>query len=147
MVRSGVLKCAADIPYVVVANTWCEHLACATAREFGINSLIAFSEHEKLLTIINENILTPLENMEKTSVLVIEDNVDTRHLVSRILASRFTIDSAENGELGLELWRKNNYSLVLLDVMLPGISGNEVLNTMMQEKPSQSVVILSLIHI
>ena len=146
MVRSGVLKCAADIPFVVVANTWCEHLASTTAREFGINRLIAFSEHEKLLTIINDNQLIPLEDMEKASLLVIEDNPDTRHLVGRILASRFTIDSAEDGELGLALWRKKKYSLVLLDVMLPGISGNEVLETMMQEKPSQSVVIMTANH-
>ena len=103
MVRSGVLKCSADTPFVVVANTWCEHIASATAREFGINSLISFSEHEKLLTIINDNQLTPLEDMEKSSLLVIEDNPDTRHLVSRILATRFTIDSAEDGESGLDL--------------------------------------------
>ncbi len=146
MVRSGVLKCAADTPFVVVANTWCEHIASATAREFGINSLIAFSEHEKLLTIINQNQLTPLEDMEKSSLLVVEDNPDTRHLVSRILSNRFTIDSAEDGEAGLALWRKKEYSLVLLDVMLPGISGNEVLATMMQEKPSQSVVIMTANH-
>ncbi len=146
MVRSGVLKCAADIPFVVVANTWCEHLASATAREFGINRLIAFSEREKLLPIINDSQLTPLENMEKASLLVIEDNPDTRHLINRILANRFTISSAENGESGLELWRKKEYSLVLLDVMLPGISGNEVLDVMMQEKPSQSVVIMTANH-
>lgn len=146
MVRSGVLKCAADTPFVVVANTWCEHLASATAREFGINCLIAFSEHEKLLTIINQNQLTPLENMEKSSLLVVEDNSDTRHLVSRILANRFIIDTAEDGEAGLALWRKKEYSLVLLDVMLPGISGNEVLAVMMQEKPSQSVVIMTANH-
>lgn len=146
MVRSGVLICAADIPFVIVANTWCEHLASTTAHEFGINRLIAFSEHEKLLSIINENQLTPLENMEKSSLLVIEDNPDTRHLVSRILTNRFIIDSAENGESGLELWRKNNYSLVLLDVMLPGMSGNQVLDTIMQEKPSQSVVIMTANH-
>lgn len=146
MVRSGVFKCAADTPFVVVANTWCEHLASATAREFGINRLIAFSEHEKLLAIINQNQLTPLADMEKTSLLVIEDNSDTRHLVSRILTNRFTIDSAEDGESGLALWRKKEYSLVLLDVMLPGISGNEVLAAMMQAKPLQSVVIMTANH-
>jgi len=146
MVRSGVLKCSAETPFVIVANTWCEHLASATAREFGVNRLIAFSEHEKLLSIINDNKLTPLEDMEKSSLLVIEDNLDTRHLVSRILTSRFVIDSAEDGESGLALWRKNNYSLVLLDVMLPGISGNEVLDVMMKEKPSQSVVIMTANH-
>ena len=146
MVRSGVFKCAADTPFIVVANTWCEHLASATAREFGINRLIAFSEREKLLAIINQNQLTPLAEMEKSSLLVIEDNTDTRHLVSRILTNRFTIDSAEDGESGLALWREKEYSLVLLDVMLPGISGNEVLAAMMQEKPSQSVVIMTANH-
>lgn len=146
MVRSGVLKCAADTPFVVVANTWCEHLASATAREFGINSLIAFSEYEKLVDIINNEQLTPLEHMEKSSLLVIEDNQDTRHLVSRILSSRFTIESAEDGEAGIALWRKNNYELVLLDVMLPGMSGNEVLDCIMKENPSQSVVIMTANH-
>jgi len=146
MVRSGVLKCPADTPFVVVANTWCEHLASATAREFGINSLIAFSEHEKLLDIINKEQLTPIEDMEKSSLLVIEDNPDTRHLVSRILSSRFTIDSADDGEAGLALWRKNDYELVLLDVMLPGMSGNEVLDCIMKENPSQSVVIMTANH-
>ena len=146
MVRSGVLKCPADTPFVIVANTWCEHLASATAREFGINSLIAFSEYEKLLDIINNQQFTPLENMDKSSLLVIEDNPDTRHLITRILSSRFTIDSAEDGETGLALWRKNDYALVLLDVMLPGISGNEVLGYIMKEKSSQSVVIMTANH-
>jgi len=146
MVRSGVLKCPADTPFVVVANTWCEHLASATAREFGINSLIAFSEHEKLLDIINKEQLTPIEDMEKSSLLVIEDNPDTRHLVSRILSSRFIIDSVDDGEAGLALWRKNDYELVLLDVMLPGMSGNEVLDCIMKENPSQSVVIMTANH-
>ena len=45
MVRSGVLKCSADTPFVVVANTWCEHIASATAREFGINRAAVSGTH------------------------------------------------------------------------------------------------------
>ncbi|MEW6983735.1 response regulator [Colwelliaceae bacterium 6471] len=146
MVRSGVLKCSAEIPIVVVANTWCEHLANATAREFGINRLITFEDHKELLATINENKLTALEDMTKASLLVIEDNPDTRHLVNRILGNRFNIDTAEDGETGLNLWRNNNYSLILLDVMLPGMSGNEVLDHMMRENRSQSVVIMTANH-
>jgi len=146
MVRSGVLKCAAETPIVVVANTWCEHIANTTAREFGINRLIAFQDHHKLLDIINKNELTPLEDMNKASLLVIEDNPDTRHLVNRILSNRFNIDSAEDGEEGLNLWRQKKYSLVLLDIMLPGMSGNQVLEHIMQESPSQSVVIMTANH-
>jgi diguanylate cyclase (GGDEF)-like protein/PAS domain S-box-containing protein len=146
MVRSGVLKCSAETPFVIVANTWCEHIASATAREFGINRLVPYKEHVKLLDIINENQLSSLEDMAKTSILVIEDNADTRHLVERILTSRFTIDTAVDGESGLNLWRKNDYALVLLDVMLPGLSGNQVLEQIMQENPAQSVVIMTANH-
>jgi len=146
MVRSGVLKCSAETPFIVVANTWCEHLASATAREFGINRLIAFSEYHKLLDIINDDQIAPLEDMEKARLLVIEDNPDTLHLVNRILANRFIIDSADNGEYGLELWKKNDYALVLLDVMLPGMTGNQVLEAIIKEQHSQSVVIMTANH-
>ena len=146
MIRSGVLNCSAETPFVIVANTWCEHIASATAREFGINRLIPYKEHAKLLDIINKNQLTSLEDMAKTSVLVIEDNPDTRYLVERILTSRFRIDTAVDGESGLNLWRKNDYSLVLLDIMLPGLSGNQVLDQIMHEKPAQSVVIMTANH-
>ena len=146
LVRSGVLRCASDTPFVLVANTWCEHLASATAREFGINRLIAFSDCDNLPSIIHNNELTALEDMKKTSLLVIEDNVDTRQLVSRILAARFNIDTAEDGEQGLKLWRKNDYTLVLLDVMLPGMSGNQVLDVIMEEDSAQSVVIMTANH-
>ncbi len=146
MVRSGVLKCAAETPIVVVANTWCEHLANTTAREFSINRLIAFSDADKLLNIINKDQLEPLEDMEKANLLVIEDNPETLHLVNRILSNRFNIDSVENGEVGFELWQKKDYSLVLLDVMLPGMSGNQVLDKIMTHKSSQSVVIMTANH-
>ncbi len=146
LVRSGVLKCSPDTPFVIVANTWCEHIASTTAREFGINALIAFENHQKLLEIINNKKLIPLEDMKKSSLLVIEDNPDTRHLVNRILNYRFKIDSAADGESGLSMWRQQDYSLVLLDVMLPGMSGNQVLQNIIREKPSQSVVIMTANH-
>jgi PAS domain S-box-containing protein len=146
MVRSGVLNCSAQTPFVVVANTWCEHLASATAREFGINRLIAFSEHHLLLDIINNEQLEKIEDMEKARLLVIEDNPDTLHLVTRILANRFVIDTANNGEKGLKLFQDNDYALVLLDVMLPGMSGNQVLDAIMSNKSNQSVVIMTANH-
>lgn len=146
LVRSGVLKCAWDIPFIIVANTWCEHIANTTAKEFGINNLIPFAEKEKLLDIINKHNITPLADLEKSPLLIIEDNPDTQDLVRRILSSQFEIDIASDGESGLELWRQKKYSLVLLDVMLPGMSGNQILKVMMKENTSQSVVIMTANH-
>ncbi len=146
LVRSGVLKCASDIPFIIVASTWCDHIAKTTAREFGINKLISYEQRDELAAIISSNDLTPLKDMEKAPILVIEDNLDTQNLVGRILGNQFRIESATDGETGLEIWRKNSYSLVLLDVMLPGMSGNQILETITQEKPSQSVVIMTANH-
>ena len=70
LVRSGVLKCKPDTPIVIVANTWCDHIANTTAREFGINRLIAYKDHQLLLDIINKGQLTPLENMQKSPLFV-----------------------------------------------------------------------------
>ena len=143
LVRSGILKCSAETPFVVVANTWCEHLASITAREFGINSLIAFSEYEKLLDIINNEQLDQCDESDKSRLLLIEENPATRQRIMDILGNYFTVESAVDGETGLVLWRQHSYALVLLDMQLPMLSADEVLAFIIREKPSQSVVVMT----
>lgn len=61
-------------------------------------------------------------------VLVVDDNQDIRELVAHILdADGFHVFSAENGEGALAILRSNEIDLILLDVMMPGTSGLEVL--------------------
>ena len=146
LVRSGVLKCSAEIPFVIVANTWCEHIANTTAKEFGVNQLIPYEDRSNLVDIVKKQKCVSTAKLEKISLLVIEDNLDTQHLVGRILGNQFDITLATDGEMGLALWKRNTYSLVLLDVMLPVISGNEILKKIIAQKPSQSVVIMTANH-
>jgi DNA-binding LytR/AlgR family response regulator len=62
------------------------------------------------------------------SVLIIEDDLVLRELTSTILlANDFVVDSAENGKDGLKLINKNNYDVILCDIMMPGMNGFEVL--------------------
>ncbi|PHS20100.1 MAG: diguanylate cyclase [Kangiella sp.] len=146
LVRSGVLKCSAEIPFVIVANTWCEHIANTTAKEFGVNQLISYEDRSNLVDIVKDQQSVSFAELEKISLLVIEDNLDTQHLVGRILGNQFDITAATDGEMGLALWKRNTYSLVLLDVMLPIISGNEILKKIIAENPAQSVVIMTANH-
>ena len=61
-------------------------------------------------------------------VLVVDDNQDIRELVMHILdADGFHVFAAENGEGALAILRSNPVDLILLDVMMPGTSGLEVL--------------------
>ncbi len=62
------------------------------------------------------------------TILVIDDDERLRGLVAEYLGGRgFTVETAEDGERGLELLRSGTIDLVVLDVMLPGPDGFEVM--------------------
>lgn len=62
------------------------------------------------------------------SVLVVDDNQDVRDLVVHFLDSEgFHVFSASDGEKALAILNANSIDLVLLDVMMPGLSGLDVL--------------------
>jgi DNA-binding NtrC family response regulator len=50
---------------------------------------------------------------------------------------------AYTGEAGLELWNVRWHELVLLDLMLPGIKGDEVLKAILAVNPAQPVIIIT----
>lgn len=62
------------------------------------------------------------------SILVIDDDTELCELVAEyVRAEGFTIDAVHDGESGLARARRGDYSLALLDVMLPGDNGFEIL--------------------
>jgi DNA-binding response OmpR family regulator len=77
-------------------------------------------------------------------VLLIEDDARIREIVERGLGSRgFVVTSAEDGPAGLDLARKLEVDVLLLDLMLPGMSGLEVLEEIRLAKPRLPVVALT----
>jgi two-component system, OmpR family, response regulator CpxR len=61
-------------------------------------------------------------------ILIIDDDVELTELLTEYLASEgLTVDAAHDGEEGVRKALTKEYALVILDVMLPGISGFEVL--------------------
>src|SRR4029077_21128726 len=62
-------------------------------------------------------------------ILVIDDDVELCSLISEYLeAEGFAVDCVHDGESGLQKSKAGNYLLAVLDVMLPGINGFEVLH-------------------
>ena len=67
-----------------------------------------------------------MQGMER--ILVIDDDVELCHLVGEYLgAEGFTVECVHDGESGLKKATAGEYLLAVLDVMLPGINGFEVL--------------------
>jgi len=78
------------------------------------------------------------------SILVVEDEQDIADLISVHLRElSLNVDHSLTGEKALELAFSQNYSLILLDVMLPGISGLDVCRQIRDKKPAQAILMLT----
>ncbi|HHJ17409.1 MAG TPA: response regulator [Gammaproteobacteria bacterium] len=142
LVRSGVLESPADTPILIVSSTCSERIAEVTAREFEVNRFISFSALQQLPLEIR-GILAGNRTPARPTLLAIEDHADTTRLIERILSRRFDIETAADGEAGLEAWRARRHDLVLLDIMLPKLSGEQVLTSIIDSNPHQAVVIMT----
>lgn len=66
--------------------------------------------------------------MSAKKVLVVDDNEDIRNLISIILTGEsYEVLAVETGTQALEIYTEFKPDLILLDIMMPGISGFEVL--------------------
>lgn len=75
-------------------------------------------------------------------VLIIEDEFDTAVSVKDALAIKnVEAEIAKDGETGLSLFRENNYDLILLDLKLPDMEGEDVLSEIRKLDPFIDVVI------
>lgn len=77
-------------------------------------------------------------------VLLIEDDPRIREIVERGLRARgFTVTSAPEGASGIELFRKLDVDLVLLDLVLPDIRGMRLLEELRALRPRIPLIVLT----
>ncbi|MCU0781624.1 MAG: response regulator transcription factor [Akkermansiaceae bacterium] len=82
--------------------------------------------------------------MTPPTLLVIEDDPAVRRGVVDVLEyAGYQVLEAADGHAGMELALKANYRLLLLDLVMPGPSGFEILAALKRQRPGQAVIILS----
>ncbi|MGL4672007.1 response regulator transcription factor, partial [Cetobacterium sp.] len=78
----------------------------------------------------------------KKDILIIEDDPKIRrYLELELIHEGYNVKLAENGKVGLELFREKSYSLILLDLMLPLMDGEEVCKTIRKESNIPIIVL------
>ena len=85
--------------------------------------------------------------MVKIEVLVADDHAIIRDGLTKILADTddmIVAGEAMNGNLALDLVRKRNWGLVVLDLSMPGRSGVELIKMIKAERPQCPVLIFSM---
>jgi PAS domain S-box-containing protein len=82
--------------------------------------------------------------MENVRILVIDDEKVIREGVERALSKRgYQIAKAEDGNVGLELLKEQDFDIVLTDLMMPGLDGFAVLDWIRENQPHVQVVVIT----
>jgi two-component system response regulator MtrA len=82
--------------------------------------------------------------MEKHRILIIEDNPDTRRFLEVMLGKEFEIITAENGVIGIDYARNKNPDLIILDIMLPVLSGYDACSLLKKDDRTKHIPIIFL---
>ncbi|HNR11772.1 MAG TPA: heavy metal response regulator transcription factor [Thermodesulfobacteriota bacterium] len=77
-------------------------------------------------------------------ILLVEDDTSLARFVAKgLIESSFSVDVAYNGEDGLHLASEEHYDLIILDIMLPAMNGDEILRQLRRQKITTPIIFLS----
>jgi two-component system alkaline phosphatase synthesis response regulator PhoP len=86
----------------------------------------------------------PAAPPRRSRILVIEDHVDTRRFLESMLKKDFDIITAENAVIGIDFARNQQPDLILLDVMLPILSGFDACSLLKGDEKTKNIPIIFL---
>jgi DNA-binding NtrC family response regulator len=82
--------------------------------------------------------------MSHEKILIIDDDPQIRTLLAeRLKYHKYQVQTAENGEEGWGIFKKDGADVVLLDLMMPGWDGLETLSRIRKEEPEALVIMLT----
>lgn len=78
------------------------------------------------------------------NLLIVEDEPSIVSIVSRGLTDEgFIVSIAPDGTIGKQMALENNFDLIILDIMLPGINGLELCKIIKAQKPNTPIIMLT----
>ena len=84
------------------------------------------------------------ETPSKPVVLAVDDTPENLDVVKGILANDYTVKAAINGQMALKIVEKSPPDIILLDIMMPGISGYEVCQHLKADPSTRDIPVIFL---
>ena len=80
--------------------------------------------------------------MSKTTILLVDDDPDIREIIGfNLLKEGYNVEIAKDGAQGLEMCKKHNPDLVLMDVMMPEMDGIEACQAIRENPKTKDTLI------
>ncbi len=87
---------------------------------------VSFIPHRNLIDHLSKNLDLKSETKKTKKILIVEDNHDLRTFIGNMFHNDYQILFAENGDQGREQAELNNPDIIISDIMMPGLQGNEL---------------------
>ena len=139
-------------PVIVISNSG-QPVEISRVLNLGVKDYLVKADFtpDEVLKKVEEQLIK-IDNMKEgginhkdISVLSVEDDNFLRDLLARKLAhEQYNIKTAADGETGLEMAREEEFSIILLDLILPGMSGFDVLEQMRKDSMNKKTPIIVL---
>jgi DNA-binding response OmpR family regulator len=79
----------------------------------------------------------------KRTLLLVEDDPAHAEAAASMLRRYYRVEQARSGPAALDAWRARHHEVVLLDLMLPGMSGEQLQKQVIEEAPDQIIIVLT----
>ena len=112
--------------------------------EESIKDDIVVDKEEFVPTAVEETDETAVIDEDKNIILVVEDNADVRQFIKDSLGDDFRIEEASNGEQGVRKAGEIIPDLILSDIMMPKMDGNELTRILKNDEKTSHIPIILL---
>lgn len=92
-----------------------------------------------------DKVIQTIERVLKNNlILVVDDRLEDRQLFADILIDKeYQVTTAKDGYEAIELVRKNNFSIIFIDVKMPGIDGIQTFEQIHEIRPDIPVIMIT----
>jgi signal transduction histidine kinase len=118
--------------------------ASATDGEAALPDLGVYAHAASGLASVAPNVVSDAQDESAPLLLIVEDNPDMCALLTRTLRADYRVISAEDGEAGLSLATRARPDLILSDVMMPKLNGEQLVHAVRATEDLDAVPILLL---
>ena len=84
-----------------------------------------------------------MANSAQRSILIVDDEEVIREFLMEVLCEDYDVSLAEDGDQAIKKIAKHDYDLIITDLKMPRVSGDEVVKFARQTKPNIPVIIIS----
>ena len=144
LLRSEEFSSYNNIPVLITSATFSGSAAEDMARELGVNGFIPIPYNQEELLSRIDHILLGREKPQSLRVLVVEDDLDLREIITEGLGNcGYTVFSASDGKEAYARFYEIKPDIIILDFHLPDNDGQQLLPVFKSPESQSSVILIT----